>query len=203
MDGLFPDRGQPGTKLLRDNVKDVNWLNEKTKNCANYFRSKFTKLETCDESSIAETTSTKGLYDLPCPGRRRDAKRNITNGQFLELIQRYVLPFDIHTTEKAMWNVMRQIIFQGLTQVEKFVPHVHFHSHHVEASNSTLKTSFRAEVANLGDVKCVQFRTVVRKYIEQNRVVFICKITLEPIVQKKKVENFRIHVSNNIAPCYS
>ncbi|OWZ06051.1 hypothetical protein PHMEG_00021752 [Phytophthora megakarya] len=127
----------------------------------------------------------QGLYELPVPGRRREVQRNSTNGQFFALAQRHALPFDLHTTEKATWNVMRQILFQGLTQVEKLAPHVQFHGHHVEVANNTMKTSFHIETDKLGDVKYVLFRTVVRKYKEKDHSVFICKHWLEPIVHKK------------------
>ncbi|ETN19885.1 hypothetical protein PPTG_03011 [Phytophthora nicotianae INRA-310] len=127
----------------------------------------------------------KRLYDLPCPGRRRDAKRNVTNGLFLELLQRHAVPFDMATTEKAVWKAMRLIIFQGLTKVHEFSPRVQFHAHHVEESSNTLKTSFFVEAADLGDVKGAQLRKVVRKYVENDRVVFICKNLMEPILHDK------------------
>ncbi|KAG6955682.1 hypothetical protein JG687_00011041 [Phytophthora cactorum] len=127
----------------------------------------------------------KGLYDLPCPGRRRDAKRNVTNGLFLELLQRHLVPFDLATTEKAVWKAMRQIIFQGLAKVQDYLSRAQFHAHHVEETANTLKTSFFVEIANLGDLKGAQFRKVVRKYVENDRVVFICKNLMEPILHEK------------------
>ncbi|KAG7378383.1 hypothetical protein PHYPSEUDO_010135 [Phytophthora pseudosyringae] len=126
----------------------------------------------------------KGLYDLPCPGRRRDAKRNVSNGLFLDLTQRHLVPFDLRTTEAAMWKVMS---FQGLKDVQDFAHRVQFHVHHVEQSNDTIKTSFFVETANLGDVRGAQFRMIVKKYVENDRVVLICKDLMEPILHEKGI----------------
>ncbi|KAG3194084.1 hypothetical protein PC128_g9662 [Phytophthora cactorum] len=80
---------------------------------------------------------------------------------------------------------MRQIIFQGLAKVQDYLSRAQFHAHHVEETANTLKTSFFVEIANLGDLKGAQFRKVVRKYVENDRVVFICKNLMEPILHEK------------------
>ncbi|KAG6618494.1 Protein kinase [Phytophthora cinnamomi] len=126
----------------------------------------------------------KGLYDLPCPGRHRNATRNVTNGAFLELMERRLVPFDIRTTEKAMYKTMRRISFQGLRKIEDFQGRVQFRSHHIEELSNTIKTSFLVETTDLGNVKGAQFRQVVRKYVEKDQVVFICKMLMEPVIAK-------------------
>ncbi|OWY93707.1 Protein kinase [Phytophthora megakarya] len=121
-----------------------------------------------------------GLYSLPCPSRRRDTKSNVTNGQFLELLQRHLVPFDLRTTTTAMWGVLRQT-----SMVQKFSQRIQFHAHHIEETANTMKTSFYVETVNVGDVKGAQFRKVVRKYVETDCVVFICKNLMELIVHGK------------------
>jgi hypothetical protein len=124
----------------------------------------------------------KGLYQLPCPGRHSVSRRNVTNGLFLEFMQRHLLPFDLQTTEKAVWKAMQQIIFQGLAGVQN---HSQFHAHHLEEANNTLRTSFFAETPSLGDVRGALLRKVVRKYVEKDRVVFICKNLMEPVLHDR------------------
>ncbi|GMF50245.1 unnamed protein product [Phytophthora fragariaefolia] len=126
----------------------------------------------------------KGMRDLPCPGRVCDAKRNVTNGLFLELMQRHLIPFGLKTTEKAMYKAMREIGFQGLRNVEDVAGRVQFHSHRIEDTNNTIKASFFVETPKLKDLRGAQFRKVVQKYVEKDRVVFICKTLMEPVLSK-------------------
>ncbi|KAF1773463.1 hypothetical protein GQ600_14011 [Phytophthora cactorum] len=110
--------------------------------------------------------------------------RNITNGLFLELLQRHLVPFDLATTEKAVWKAMRQIIFQGLAKVQDYSSRAQFHAHHVEETANTLKTLLCGDCQSRRP-ESAQFRKVVRKYVENDRVVFICKNLMEPILHEK------------------
>ncbi|KAE8904862.1 hypothetical protein PF005_g8567 [Phytophthora fragariae] len=124
----------------------------------------------------------KGLYDLPCPGRHREARRHVTDGLFLEIMERRLVPFDIRTTEKAMYKTTRQIGFQETISVGDLADRVQFHSHHIEESSNTIKTSVFAEASNVGDVRGAHFRKVVQRYVEKDRVVFVCKMLMEPVL---------------------
>ncbi|KAK1935799.1 hypothetical protein P3T76_010493 [Phytophthora citrophthora] len=127
----------------------------------------------------------KGIYDLPIPSRRSEPRHNVTSGLFLESINRHRVPFDLRTTEKAMWKVMGQNMFQGLQNIQDLTARAQFHDHHVEESNNTIKTSFFVDIAGFGDVRGAQFRKVVKKYVENDRVVLICKNLMEPVMQAK------------------
>ncbi|KAL3670622.1 hypothetical protein V7S43_003814 [Phytophthora oleae] len=127
----------------------------------------------------------KGIYDLPVPSKRSEPRHNVSNGLFLESSHRHRVPFDLRTTEKAMWKVMAQIVFQGMPNVQDFSSRVQFHTEHVEQSSDTIKTSFFVETAGFGDIKGARLRKVVRKYVENDRVVYICKNLMIPTLQVK------------------
>ncbi|KAG7389342.1 hypothetical protein PHYBOEH_007523 [Phytophthora boehmeriae] len=124
----------------------------------------------------------KGVYDLSCPGRRREAKRNIVNGFFLEITQRYLMPFSLRKVEKAIWKALSYIGFQNLKAIVDFSKQVHFHAYHVEEANNTMKVSYFAETTIHDKVRGANFRKVVRKYVENDRVVFIWKCMMEPVL---------------------
>ncbi|KAG7389344.1 hypothetical protein PHYBOEH_007525 [Phytophthora boehmeriae] len=143
-------------------------------------------LEDIDEIYVGVDAvfSEKGLNDLPCPGRRREAKRNNSIGTFLELTQRSMLPFGLRRTEKAVMKALSQIAFQNLKSVGAIAKKVHFHAYHVEELNNTMKLSFFAETPLPGkaNMKGADIRSVVRKYVETDRVVFVCKSLMEPVL---------------------
>ncbi|KAG7389353.1 hypothetical protein PHYBOEH_007534 [Phytophthora boehmeriae] len=144
-------------------------------------------LQDIDElyAEVDAVFSVKGLYNLPCPGRKRVAKPNISDGLFMELMQRVVVPFGIRETEKAVWKALTGIWFQGLKTAD-IAKHARFHAYRVGESNNTMKISFFAEVSGLLQaVKGAAFRAVVRKYVENDRVVFVYKSLLEPILFEK------------------
>ncbi|KAG7389343.1 hypothetical protein PHYBOEH_007524 [Phytophthora boehmeriae] len=125
----------------------------------------------------------KCLYDLPCPGRKLQTKRNAPVGTFLELTQRNVLPFGLRRTEKSVMKALSQIGFQNLKSIGAIAKQVQFHAYHVEELNNTMKLSFFAETPMPGgNMKGADFRSVVRKYVETDRVVFVCKSLMEPVL---------------------
>lgn len=133
----------------------------------------------------------KRIKDLACPGRARDAKHNVTNGLFLELSQKHITPFSFQQTAKAMWTALCQVGFQNLQSVGDLSKHANFRVLQVEEANNTLMMSYVAEITgmpHLGNVEGAHFRRAVRKYVESDRAVFICKDLMEPIIrgQKKK-----------------
>ncbi|KAL4116937.1 hypothetical protein PRIC2_012389 [Phytophthora ramorum] len=158
-------------------------------------------LQDTDELYVGVDTlfKEKGLYELPCPGRRSDARRNMANGLFLELLQRHVVPFGLRTTEKAMWKAMHQIAFQGLDAVKDFQPDVQFHSHYIEETQDTMKTSFSVDTSNLDELRGAQLRMVYRKYVEEDRVVIIGKALMEPLLyDKSKTSGFHSRTTMRI-----
>ncbi|OWY98974.1 hypothetical protein PHMEG_00030117, partial [Phytophthora megakarya] len=79
----------------------------------------------------------------------------------------------------------REGVLRQTNMVQKFSQRIQFHAHHIEETANTMKTSFYVETVNVGDVKGAQFRKVVRKYVETDRVVFVCKNLMELIVHGK------------------
>ncbi|KAG1712887.1 hypothetical protein DVH05_000622 [Phytophthora capsici] len=135
---------------------------------------------------VADLFVQKGIYDLPVPSRRSEPRHNVTSGLFLESSYRHRVPFDLRTTEQAMWKVMGQNMFYGSQIAKNFGARIQFHDHHVEETNDTIKTSFFVDIAGFGDVGGAHIRKVVRKYVENDRVVFICKNLMMPILQTKE-----------------
>lgn len=44
------------------------------------------------------------MHTLPCPGRKRQARRDTVSGIFIELLDSNPVPFELRTTEKAVWT---------------------------------------------------------------------------------------------------
>ncbi|RLN92108.1 hypothetical protein BBJ28_00001140 [Nothophytophthora sp. Chile5] len=123
----------------------------------------------------------KGLYDLPCPGRWRQARGNVSNGMFLELTQKTVVPFDRQATDKAMWACLGLADWQGLQSVKDMGKQIHFHAHHTEEAGDTRMSSFFAKTSSsISSLRGVQIRKAVRKYEEADRTVFISQGLVEP-----------------------
>ncbi|RLN94655.1 hypothetical protein BBJ28_00004086 [Nothophytophthora sp. Chile5] len=138
----------------------------------------------------------KGMHDIPCPGQRRVARRNISNGVFLELMQKNEVPFGVRDTERAVWACLSHIGMRGLQCVKDFNRQVNFHAQHSEGSGDTMVTSFFAALSNLEGVSGAQTRKVVRKYVEEERGVFICRTLVDPKVMGcKKSVGFQAHTT--------
>uniref|UniRef100_H3HDL5 Uncharacterized protein n=1 Tax=Phytophthora ramorum TaxID=164328 RepID=H3HDL5_PHYRM len=70
-------------------------------------------------------------------------------------------------------------------------PDVQFHSHYIEETQDTMKTSFSVDTSNLDELRGAQLRMVYRKYVEEERVVIICKALMEPLLyDKSKTSGF-------------
>jgi hypothetical protein len=54
--------------------------------------------------SIDKQFADAEMHNLPCPGRKRQARRDAVNGVFIELLDSNPVPFELRTTEKAIWT---------------------------------------------------------------------------------------------------
>ncbi|KAK1935796.1 hypothetical protein P3T76_010490 [Phytophthora citrophthora] len=141
---------------------------------------------------VNEVFTQKGIYDLPIPSRKSEPRHNVSSGLFLEISQRHRVPFDLKATAAAMWKYMSQnTMIQGMKNVEEFAPRVDVRTHHVEQLNDTVKSSFLVETTNRNEVKGSQIRTIVRKYVENDSVVLICKNLVEQLLHESgKTSNY-------------
>lgn len=134
---------------------------------------------------VNEVFTQKGIYDLPIPSRNSEPRHNINSGLFLEISQRHRVPFDLKTTASAMWKFLGQsTMIQGMKSVEEFAPRVNTSSHYFEQTSDIIKRSFLIETTNRNNVKGSQIRTIARKYVENDRVVFICKNLVEQLLHE-------------------
>ncbi|RLN26567.1 hypothetical protein BBJ28_00014983 [Nothophytophthora sp. Chile5] len=128
----------------------------------------------------------KGMDAVPCPGRRSQARPDVTDGVFFELTQKHMVPFDVRMTENAVWTALCRIGMEGLQVVKDANAQVHFHAQHSEVTGDTMMTSFLASTFGFKDLLGVQIRKVIRKYIKADRCVFICRMTTEPKLKSRQ-----------------
>ncbi|KAL4147484.1 hypothetical protein PRNP1_011240 [Phytophthora ramorum] len=120
----------------------------------------------------------EGIHQLPCPGRRKNRPNSkLTRGLLVQFLDNYAVPFDIQETSKAVWDPEKQrrdddrILF-------------------VQDFNTERNTRLRV-VSIMFSMKGMEFRvtmrTVVRKYTERDRTVFITRTLIESIYGDLKV----------------
>ncbi|GMF34592.1 unnamed protein product [Phytophthora lilii] len=131
-----------------------------------------------------ELLAQKGMHDLPCPGRHRVAHCNVTDGLFLELLQRHSVPFELRKTEKALWKAIRRIEFQDLNTVKEFANIAQFHAVNIEESTNTMKISYFVEAPNIAFLKGAQ----VRKSSFERRILSLLEKTKYPDLRLTSVE---------------
>ncbi|KAK1935798.1 hypothetical protein P3T76_010492 [Phytophthora citrophthora] len=86
-----------------------------------------------------------------------------------------------------MWKFMGlSVMLKGLKNVTHLAPRMNLHTHYIEQSSDTVKTSFLVEMTNQDIVKGTQFRLVVRKFVENDSVVFICKSLAEQLFHESR-----------------
>ncbi|RLN94652.1 hypothetical protein BBJ28_00004085 [Nothophytophthora sp. Chile5] len=129
----------------------------------------------------------KRIFDVPCPGRSRHVSRNATNGVFFELLQRTLMPFGVSKTERAVWATLGQLGMESLQCVRDVNAQVDFHAQHSQDTGDTMMTSFVASTSGFQDLSSVHIRKVVRKYVEANRAVFICRMVTKPKLDSGRV----------------
>ncbi|OWZ11809.1 hypothetical protein PHMEG_00015120 [Phytophthora megakarya] len=127
----------------------------------------------------------KKMDAVDCPGKRKSINRHANNDVFLEMSEKQLLPFDSKATEKAVWAAVEDIGLQGLQCIKDVDAQIQFHAQHRQETNNTMMISHI--VATTGFEKggftsgfAYLNRKVARKFVEQDRSVFICTISSHP-----------------------
>ncbi|KAG6963294.1 hypothetical protein JG688_00008199 [Phytophthora aleatoria] len=122
-----------------------------------------------------------GMHSLPCTGHKQTENRNMVgDGVFLEIMHQNFVPFSFRETERAVWVCLSEIGMRSLEGVRDYNKEVSFHAQHLEKDNNTMVTSYFAATTGVPAVSGAQFQKVLRKYIEENRAVFVCQTEMEP-----------------------
>ncbi|POM70769.1 Hypothetical protein PHPALM_12745 [Phytophthora palmivora] len=123
----------------------------------------------------------KGMHNLQCPGHKQFEERNMVgDGVYLEIMHQNLVPFTSKKTEKSVWACLSEIGMRSLEGVKDYNKEVSFHAQHSEESNNTMVTNYFAATSGVPAVSGAQVQKVLRKYVEENRVVFICQTLMEP-----------------------
>ncbi|KAG6959379.1 hypothetical protein JG687_00008823 [Phytophthora cactorum] len=122
-----------------------------------------------------------GMHSLPCTGHKQTESRNMVgDGVFLEIMHQNFVPFNFRETERVVWVCLSEIGMRSLEGVRDYNKEVSFHAQHLEKDNNTMVTSYFAATTGVPAVSGAQFQKVLRKYIEENRAVFVCQTEMEP-----------------------
>ncbi|KAG3112407.1 hypothetical protein PI125_g8243 [Phytophthora idaei] len=122
-----------------------------------------------------------GMHSLPCTGHKQTESRNMVGDEvFLEIMHQNFVPFNFRETERAVWVCLSEIGMRSLEGVRDYNKEVSFHAQHLEKDNNTMVTSYFAATTGVPAVSGAQFQKVLRKYIEENRAVFVCQTEMEP-----------------------
>ncbi|KAJ8531729.1 hypothetical protein ON010_g14233 [Phytophthora cinnamomi] len=112
------------------------------------------------------------MDELPCPGRRNTTPGSRAEGKFVELLDSYAVPFGLDDTEKAVWRC--------LGEEEPQSPKPAFVQVFDECDNTLKQSMCSAFTAGNVHVRVIM-RKVGRKYVEQDRGVFIFRRLIEPV----------------------
>ncbi|OWZ12566.1 hypothetical protein PHMEG_00014248 [Phytophthora megakarya] len=121
----------------------------------------------------------KGFNSLPCPGQKRKVSKNVITGVFYEQMQKSLLPFEIHSSERALWKVLTE----NATERSKHGSMVEFHEHHVKKSHNTVASSYFFSTRGDAEICGVQVQKVTRKFVKDDKVVFVCNMLAEPLIK--------------------
>ncbi|KAE9333709.1 hypothetical protein PR003_g13888 [Phytophthora rubi] len=115
-----------------------------------------------------------GMAELPCPGRRNNSSQWLAQGKFVELLDSHALPFDLHKTARVIWTPEKD-------QTDS--SNLYFLQDFTAGSNAHMKSfCFRFSLQGL-DFRIV-IRSVARKYVEKDRIVFVTRTLIEPVFEE-------------------
>eukprot|EP00644_Phytophthora_capsici_P011761 jgi/Phyca11/123200/e_gw1.50.372.1 len=121
----------------------------------------------------------RGFDEIPCPGHKRKADRNVVNGVFYERLEKTVIPFNMHQTQKAVWKVLMDHGIESVKRLKGFSVVVDFHNTQSEEACDTITSSYFAATPGISGASGAQVRKVVRKYTEEDKIVFVCMVLSE------------------------
>ncbi|POM63422.1 Hypothetical protein PHPALM_21182 [Phytophthora palmivora] len=124
----------------------------------------------------------KGMKFVPCPGQTRHVNRHAVNDVFLEVLVKQLVPFREKVTENAVWTALGQFAMQPLQSVKDVYGQVDFYAQNSQETTNTMMISYSAALPGFRsmDLLSVRIRKAVRKYVEENRTVFICRMETQP-----------------------
>ncbi|KAE9276468.1 hypothetical protein PR003_g29054 [Phytophthora rubi] len=146
----------------------------------------FQKLEQAADALFCRIDSLfamKNMDALPFTGHSREANLDKINGAYYEVCQKRLVPFSIQETDRAVWRCLGSL---GLTNMQDVGgPGVRFncHSDPMEADDNTLQTTFSVVISGVEKLVGTYNQKVVRRYKDNERVVFICRVLSEPRFQ--------------------
>ncbi|KAK1935826.1 hypothetical protein P3T76_010520 [Phytophthora citrophthora] len=129
-----------------------------------------------------------GVTELPCPGRKNLSARN--NLKFVEFLDCYAVPFDINSTEKAVWGCLAEHDWKGPKNLA---------SSYFDKTRNALLTYWVAALSGGGVTVAIKNCRVTRKYVEKSRTVFISQTFIDPLSDPPAVfyETMRLMVKEN------
>ncbi|KAJ8519913.1 hypothetical protein ON010_g18023 [Phytophthora cinnamomi] len=116
----------------------------------------------------------KGMTQVPCPGRKRQVQRNAVNGAIVVFLDKNQVPFDLEKTGKAVWKLLAD-------RHRKDGPYKQGKIDYESQQIGNTVTNFVSFTCVAGDLTALlQVREVARKYVTDDRAVFICRSIMEP-----------------------
>ncbi|EGZ08602.1 hypothetical protein PHYSODRAFT_465594, partial [Phytophthora sojae] len=124
----------------------------------------------------------RGMDQVPCPGKTCRADRHVRNDVFLEVLEKQLVPFPAKKTERAVWGALGQVGMQALQCVKDINAQVDFYAQNSQETDDTMMISYAAASSGFrgSEVQTVRVRKVMRKYVEENRTVFVCRLETLP-----------------------
>ncbi|KAK1935818.1 hypothetical protein P3T76_010512 [Phytophthora citrophthora] len=145
-------------------------------------------------SNLESTFASKGFDEMPCPGQKRKVDCNVVDGIFYERMQKTVIPFAIHETEKAVWKVLMDHGTGSVKRLKDFSNMVDFHGEQAEETCDTITCSYFAATPGNADASGAQVRKVVRKYTREGNFFFVCLVFMKPYGRSStEAMDYRFH----------
>ncbi|POM69731.1 Hypothetical protein PHPALM_13952 [Phytophthora palmivora] len=126
-------------------------------------------------SSVDALFAKKDMAKLPCPGRTRLTFPEVVNGMFIELVDKTQVPFNSQMTANAVWKALN-----GRKTRDGDIVEAKLCIQNTQQFESVFKSYLSYTCNAAGHSSFVQESRVGRKYIEDDRVVFICRGVAEP-----------------------
>ncbi|KAL4165829.1 hypothetical protein KRP22_014539 [Phytophthora ramorum] len=117
----------------------------------------------------------KGMADLPCPGRTHQAYPDAVNSLFFELLDKTQVPFDTHTTADAVWKTL-----SGRKTRDGEIVELKMCVQDTQQTDDVTTSHAQYACTAAGHASFVQERRAARRYVEDDRVVFVCRDVIEP-----------------------
>ncbi|ETM46049.1 hypothetical protein L914_09009 [Phytophthora nicotianae] len=110
----------------------------------------------------------KGMSKLPCPGRAQEVYPTTVNGLFIELMERNQVPFSASRTGAAVWKAAC-----GMKTPDGGIVDVKMCAQDTQQSEDIVTMYINYTCNAAGHSLNMQERRVGRKYVEEDRVVFV------------------------------